>query len=123
MPKRVPFRSNARPVRTELLLGSPLTEPSSNSVLTGLAFDGEGRLFTSVGAGGTPGTSTPQPVGLIDLGSRSFTQIGLGPGSLSDIAIGPVAAGVPEPSSLALLGLGTAALAGWRWRRQPGPWR
>jgi hypothetical protein len=25
---------------------------------------------------------------------------------------------VPEPSSLALLGLGTAALAGWRWRRR-----
>lgn len=41
----------------------------------------------------------------------------------NDFAIGPVtfapvAAGVPEPSSLALLGLGTAALAGWRWRRK-----
>jgi hypothetical protein len=36
--------------------------------------------------------------------------------TLDDLRFVPAA--VPEPASLALLALGTAALVGWRWRRR-----
>jgi hypothetical protein len=75
-------------------------------------------------------TLFPGPTTEFDLGSLGvvvFTPLGAGPvfngaiGTTTDVQLQGTFvafAAVPEPSSLALLGLGVAALTGWRLRRK-----
>jgi hypothetical protein len=86
---------------------------SGLGTLDGIESDGQGNIFVA---------SYSVGIYQFDIASGTFGNFISVPG-IDDIAPlvglgGPQQEAVPEPSSLALLGLGTADLAAWRWRRR-----
>jgi hypothetical protein len=111
---------------------TPLSGPASfgSGGLTSPASSGSGDLFginRSTGQLAVPrgyvfgtslsGSETFDNTTLSGLGLTAGTYLFRLPGDTLTVRIGSVA--VPEPSTLALAGLGAAALAGYGWRRRP----
>jgi DNA-binding beta-propeller fold protein YncE len=101
-----------------IITSTPLSVALGN--VAGLAFDPDNGMFFAAdgGGGGTRNLYT------LNTSTGTLTLVGPTgtPDGLAGLTFGPSgpAAAIPEPSALALLGLGIAALAGRRWRRAAG---